>query len=948
MRNLKKFLALVLAMMMVCSLMVTANASDFADEGQINDDYLEAVEVLSAIEVLKGMGDGTFAPKGSFTRAQYAGLMYRIMTGDVTDSNPVLTYMKSVDNDVFTDVRGKADWAVGYINFMASAGLLSGNGDGTFAPNDPISYVGVLAGMLRLIGEGEGTTGTGWEMNSLMKANSLGLTEGVTIGSGAATREMIAQLALNTLVYTDVTENIYTVYIDDDGSKSYTDGDTVLYQGTDYDLAMLYAQSNNAMVDQVRSTVGSLADKNFNGLHEEATPGRDAFKRLTTIWADNDGEVIEVAWPADFYYDGTLTGADAKALGAKTKELGDIDYTIYYNGSEPANAAALDFVAEGTDGKVGMWVSDSAGKPGYEVYIYRLGTGVVGGVTVPHYEIIVREAYVAMIDEIDEDTNDIALTVYERGYVASNPGTGMEFTVKAASATVEADDIYASLAGYEEGDVIAIYAAQGFENYNPAASDETASADTYLLEVAPLTEQEITIRQINDNGWNINSTIITTAGATHKINNETMCVDGTTSDVIPTRWAQGTNLAYRTIDVGTATIYTMANGNVLFYDQYTAPASTSGYAYVWDYKGAIGTDPTTNWESEGGGKGPGTTGMWVRMITTDKEQIEGRVQNAGDFTDPDGLDLLGKLVYYSRGSNGRYTLQVIGEVNATNTAKLEVTNKKSEFNIPSSAATTYTVAADSSTVFLVVQTAVDEYGIKHWLADYQFYDIYDVPNLTASAGTVAAARTITEGRAVTADGQVVKFVVVVDAGTVSTSGYYFILGQANATKVRVLRTSNTDYYEYIEYKAVVDGELGSVKVKVYDTEYSDAENAALTYNVLGNTVSFTKNVVLDADDGCVIDYGVDVSTGTDDTNVINDATAVSKVTRDHIKITTANGQEDYLVSSALSSVAFEYDVAKGILKAVALDKIKATTGTHYAVRNTQHTVVSALFIDIGE
>ena len=57
MRNLKKFLALVLAMVMAMSLMVTANAatksSKFPDEN-IDPQLVEAVDVLAGLEVFKG------------------------------------------------------------------------------------------------------------------------------------------------------------------------------------------------------------------------------------------------------------------------------------------------------------------------------------------------------------------------------------------------------------------------------------------------------------------------------------------------------------------------------------------------------------------------------------------------------------------------------------------------------------------------------------------------------------------------------------------------------------------------------------------------------------------------------------------------------------------------------------------------------------------------------
>ena len=92
MRNLKKFLALVLAMMMTLSLMVTVNASSFDDDDQISPAYGEAVDVLSKLNVIKGYGEddpneGSFLPKNNITRAEVAAILYRLYTGDVKDSN---------------------------------------------------------------------------------------------------------------------------------------------------------------------------------------------------------------------------------------------------------------------------------------------------------------------------------------------------------------------------------------------------------------------------------------------------------------------------------------------------------------------------------------------------------------------------------------------------------------------------------------------------------------------------------------------------------------------------------------------------------------------------------------------------------------------------------------------------------------------------------------------
>ena len=69
MRNLKKFLALVLALMMVVSVMVTVNAASSSTAK-----YAAAVETLQNYGVLKGYEDGQPHPEKNITRAQMAAL----------------------------------------------------------------------------------------------------------------------------------------------------------------------------------------------------------------------------------------------------------------------------------------------------------------------------------------------------------------------------------------------------------------------------------------------------------------------------------------------------------------------------------------------------------------------------------------------------------------------------------------------------------------------------------------------------------------------------------------------------------------------------------------------------------------------------------------------------------------------------------------------------------
>ena len=201
MRNLKKILALVLALVMSFSLMATANA--FTDSDKINGTYEEAVEVLSALKVFQGYENGSFVPQGSITRAEVAAIIYRIVTGDVTDKQ-VGIY---ADYNKFNDVKSTS-WYAGYVNFCANAEYIKGYDAKTFGPNDPVTGYQALAMILRAVGydkNGE-FTGTGWQTQTAAVGKKLGITNNVSEGTlgVAATREVVAEILFRSILVPQV------------------------------------------------------------------------------------------------------------------------------------------------------------------------------------------------------------------------------------------------------------------------------------------------------------------------------------------------------------------------------------------------------------------------------------------------------------------------------------------------------------------------------------------------------------------------------------------------------------------------------------------------------------------------------------------------------------------------------------------------------------------------
>ena len=216
MRNLKKILALVLALVMSLSLMATAGAADAAAGGeQITPAYKTAIDVLKGVEVFRGYEDGSIKPQNTITRAEVATILYRIATGDVKDAqSSIYTDM----NASFSDLN-QANWARGYVNYCQNAELIVGVGGGKFNPNDKITGYATLAMILRALGydkNGE-FRGSGWEIRTAAKAHELGITKNITEAQlgGAATREMVAEILFRailneTVTYSPLTSGGYT------------------------------------------------------------------------------------------------------------------------------------------------------------------------------------------------------------------------------------------------------------------------------------------------------------------------------------------------------------------------------------------------------------------------------------------------------------------------------------------------------------------------------------------------------------------------------------------------------------------------------------------------------------------------------------------------------------------------------------------------------------------
>lgn len=207
MRNLKKILALVLALVMVVGMMTVASAATagtkFVDDASITK-FDESIQILTALGIYEGDENAAFNPNNTITRAEVATLVYRVLTGDVSGKY-VNIYS---DYNQFADVDANA-WYAGYVNFCANAGMLKGDGT-NFYPMEKVTGYQVLAIMLRVIGYGqEGEyEGANWHIRTASKAAELDITKNIVAGTLGAysTRAMVAEMIYRAIAQTHLVE----------------------------------------------------------------------------------------------------------------------------------------------------------------------------------------------------------------------------------------------------------------------------------------------------------------------------------------------------------------------------------------------------------------------------------------------------------------------------------------------------------------------------------------------------------------------------------------------------------------------------------------------------------------------------------------------------------------------------------------------------------------------
>ena len=317
----KKFLSLVLALVMTMSLVtVSAGAKDFTDDSKIT--YDEAVAVMSEVKVIDGYTDGSFQPTTDLTRGAAAKIICNLILG------PTTAAALGADTAPYSDVPVNHTFA-GYIAYCQKTGIISGYADGTFKPAAPLTgyaFMKMLLGALGYKSDVEGYTGANWSINVAKQAISIGLADGNDDFTGQAyvNREEACLYSLNTLKATMV-EYPQTTTVNVNGA------DVVLASArTEVSWGTAKANDGNIKTDGYVQ----FAEKYFPDLELEV--GEGIYGRPANTWKNKKSEIgTFTSIDPTYVYTESMDESDVyKDLGATITDEDEYDWSFYINGVE--------------------------------------------------------------------------------------------------------------------------------------------------------------------------------------------------------------------------------------------------------------------------------------------------------------------------------------------------------------------------------------------------------------------------------------------------------------------------------------------------------------------------------------------------------------------------------------------------------------------------------------
>ena len=377
MKNLKKVLALVLAVVMIMGVVTVASAKTYKDaDAKAFKNYADAIDALSSLKILDGFEDETFKADGTLTRAQAAkivAIVHNAATNGRIQSDIADLYSNA--QNPFVDCN--TSWALPYINYCRITGLADGMTATTYAPKREVTGVQFLKLMLTTLNFNtakEGYTGTGWDINVLNRANEIGLTAGLEDGWKAIApikRGEAAQVLYNALTayLVEYGQKVKNNYVNDTTlgkyyNYSFISNEQVAKSG--YTLGGKMGISITRATDDFRRpgynwSYGSWAafymDKPVNS-YTTAVSACTILKNDMGV-SETSGKTVSL----NGFYKGVTTGTDATTQASELKVNGKVaDYTALNYFAVDGRKYAYRMIGTDADNQDGIILQHKADK----------------------------------------------------------------------------------------------------------------------------------------------------------------------------------------------------------------------------------------------------------------------------------------------------------------------------------------------------------------------------------------------------------------------------------------------------------------------------------------------------------------------------------------------------------------------------------------------------------
>ncbi|MCF6097548.1 S-layer homology domain-containing protein [Thermovorax subterraneus] len=272
MKRFKKSLVTLLVLVFVLSIMSTGFAA-------VTESSTSVVRA-KALGILKGDEKGNLNLDKPITRAEAVTLIVRLLGLEKSAE-----LMKGQTQ--FKDV-GANHWASGYINVGVGQGVLNGYPDGTFKPENNVTYAEMAKMLLYAMNYGVTVQGAPWPSGVMAKADDLGIFDGVNaVPNVPAVRGDVVQMIDNSLTIKHLKQTGYG------DLKQYEESDTTFLSKMDVEeidgrVTAVDVKDKEVTIDPDDE---NLKTKTYTLLDEEI----DIESLLgveVTVWVNDDDEIF--------------------------------------------------------------------------------------------------------------------------------------------------------------------------------------------------------------------------------------------------------------------------------------------------------------------------------------------------------------------------------------------------------------------------------------------------------------------------------------------------------------------------------------------------------------------------------------------------------------------------------------------------------------------------------